>query len=99
MRLQVRDDRRMGQAEVGAALLGGTSGCSFVKPRTCSLGDHGLGPRHVRPRTVGRAGGAVTTDSGTCPSESTVLGGPVIGSIVQPRAASRSVTVPVIRRA
>ena len=44
-------------------------------------------------------GAGVTTDSGTYPSESTSLGGPVIGSIVQPRAASMSVTAPVICRA
>ena len=78
---------------------GGTSGCRFVKPRTCTsaitVADHGTsGPG----RAIGAAV-AVSTDSGTWPSESTVLGGPVIGSIVQPRAASRSVTVPVIRRA
>jgi len=42
---------------------------------------------------------AVTTDSGTEPSESTVLGRPDIGSPSHPRAATTSVTVPVIRAA
>ena len=54
----------------------GTSGCSFVQPRTCAsritVSDHGTSGRG----SAASSSGAVTTDSGTCPSESTVLSMP-----------------------
>ena len=78
---------------------GGTSGWRIVQPRTCTsattVSAHGTSGRTSGARTSG----AVTTESGTWPSESTVLSGPIIGSSTQPRAATRSVTRPVIRRA